>query len=250
MISKSIIRLVTIVLLLFFIGSILMCKHEPFPLPEKKKTTSDTGNYYFHTGPLYGSSGDTIKDSICFAEEILPIILSNCAKTGCHDANSGGGDAQPLISYSYVMNYVQPLNPNNSNLYQSITGNGQDIMPPAPNPPLSSAQIQLIYNWIMQGAKDNIDCGMGCDTTIFTFSGAVNPIMQNYCTGCHNGGTAGAGISLIGYSSVIVEVNNGKLWGSINHFTGFYGMPLNGPMLDTCHIKQIKKWIDAGALNN
>ena len=248
--SKTILRYLIIVFTLFFIASNYMCKHKPFPYtPAPSYPKTDTGNNY-HVGPIYGSSGDTIKDSICFKEEILPIILSYCGKSGCHDANSGGGEANPLLSYSNVMNYVHPFNPNNSNLYQSITGNGQDIMPPSPNPPLSSAQIQLIYDWIMQGAKDNIDCGMGCDTTIFTLSGAVNPIMQNNCTGCHNGGTAGAGISLIGYANVMVEVNNGKLWGSVNHITGFYAMPVNGPMLDSCHIKQIKKWIDAGALNN
>lgn len=236
---------------------ITMCKHDGIPLYIKKagiapKDTTHTTNPppVNPPGPIYGSSHDTIKDSICFAEEILPIIISNCAnKPGCHTANAGG-EPNALLNYSDVMQYVHVGNPPQSNLYQSITGNGQDIMPPYGNTTLTAAQIQLIYNWILPGAKNNIDCGMGCDTTVFTYSGAINVTLQNYCIGCHSGSSPSGNVSLVTYSNVVTVVNNGKLWGSINQLIGYHAMPVNGNKLDNCRIRQIKKWINAGALNN
>lgn len=225
--------------------AIVMCKHEPFPVPERPVV----GNNNNSGNPVYGSSGDTIKDSVCFSEEILPLIQSNCAKSGCHDA-AATGDLMPLTNYNQVMQITSPYNPGGSLLYNVIRGHQTDIMPPSPNPQLTAAQIQLINNWIMEGAKQNIDCGMSCDTNTFTYSGAVNLIIQNNCRGCHSGSSPGGGISLQSYADVLVIVNNGKLWGSVNHVPGYIGMPLNSSMLSSCRLRQIKRWIDAGAQNN
>jgi hypothetical protein len=235
-------------LMVLVVVSVSACKHEPDVLPVVPPDSYNPNNQ--NPAPIVGSSGDTIKDSICFAEEILPMILSNCAKSGCHDAAANTQDLKPLISFITVKHYVQAGSPSQSELYQSITANGQDLMPPNGNAPLTAAQINLIYDWIVQGAKQNIDCGMGCDTSLYTYSGAIRPILQNYCTGCHNATTTGGGISLLTYPEVMVTVNNGKFWGSVKHLQGFYAMPLNTAMLDSCHLIQIKKWIDAGALNN
>jgi hypothetical protein len=238
---KSTIKFAGILLCLFII--VQSCKHEPLPVPlsPASQIQNDTIPVYVHV-PIYGSSGDTIKDSVCFNEDILPIIISNCAKSGCHVM----GGYIPLTNYTQVEGVVSPGKPSQSLLYNVISTNYM----PRNNTPLTQAQKDLIKEWINEGAKNNIDCGMSCDTTIYTYSGAVSPTIQNYCVGCHNGGSAGGNISLIGYSNVMVQVNNGKLWGAINHLTGFYAMPNGGPMLDECRITTIKEWIAAGAPDN
>jgi hypothetical protein len=43
---------------------------------------------------------------------------------------------------------------------------------------------------------------------------------------------------------------SGKLLGTINHAAGFSPMPKGGAKLSSCRIATIKKWIDAGMLNN
>ncbi|HAN38476.1 MAG TPA: hypothetical protein DCQ29_06195 [Chitinophagaceae bacterium] len=125
-------------------------------------------------------------------------------------------------------------------------------MPLTPNPPLTAAQIDIIRRWINEGAKNTTNCGTACDTTSFTFSGAVNTILTNNCIGCHNAATAptSGGVNLSTYAGVRVVALNGKLLGSIEHRSGFSPMPKGGNKLSDCNIIQIRKWINAGALNN
>lgn len=92
---------------------------------------------------------------ISFSQQVLPIIISNCATEGCHDGMSGGEEDQdPLRNYAEVMEITKPGNARDSRLYKNITKlSGEDAMPPGR--PLSEEQIRLIYVWIMQGAKNN-----------------------------------------------------------------------------------------------
>jgi hypothetical protein len=43
---------------------------------------------------------------------------------------------------------------------------------------------------------------------------------------------------------------NGKLYGTIQHASGYKAMPQNKPKLSSCEIGWVKKWIDAGEPNN
>lgn len=101
----------------------------------------------------------------------------------------------------------------------------------------------------MQGAKNN-SCQGGCDSTVFTYSGAIKPLINNYCQGCHSGTGASGGVDLSTYNGVKAKVSDGRLWGSINHTPGYVAMPQNGQKLSVCELKQFSKWIAAGALNN
>lgn len=92
--------------------------------------------------------------------------------------------------------------------------------------------------------------GSGCDTTNVTYSGTVAPLLTTHCVGCHNPASPSAGIDVSTYSTLLVTVNNGKLWGTINHDPGFSPMPKNGSKLSACNLKKIRKWIDNGAPNN
>ncbi len=91
-----------------------------------------------------------------------------------------------------------------------------------------------------------------CDTTSFTFSVDVKPILENNCYSCHSNTTAtiGGGIKLENYADVKVYATNGSLIGSITHSNGFQPMPDGAPKLDDCKITTIRNWIDAGMLNN
>lgn len=89
-----------------------------------------------------------------------------------------------------------------------------------------------------------------CDTATITYSSSVVPILLSNCTVCHGGNTPSAGIKLDTYAGVKVQADNGRLWGAVSQATSFSPMPKNGAKLNTCNLTKIKKWLDAGALNN
>ena len=90
-----------------------------------------------------------------------------------------------------------------------------------------------------------------CDTNNVSFSTTITPILQKYsCSFCHSSVTMSGNISLANYNSVKTQVNNGRLFGAINHEPGFSQMPQGGNKMNQCDINKVKAWIDAGALNN
>ena len=92
-----------------------------------------------------------------------------------------------------------------------------------------------------------------CDTTAVTYSGSVQPIIEQYCYRCHSNANApifGGNIRLEDYSEVVIPANNGHLYGSINHENGYIPMPQDGSKLDNCSVTTIKVWIDAGSPDN
>jgi len=93
----------------------------------------------------------TIPDSpaISFNEQVLPIIASNCGYSGCHD----GGEEFSLRTFEEIRGNVNPGDARKSKLYKAITRLNFEPMPP--DGPLNDQQINLIYGWIMQGAKNN-----------------------------------------------------------------------------------------------
>lgn len=187
-------------------------------------------------------------DSVYFVNDIMPLISSNCTMSGCHD-NITHADGVNLTTYTKIMSYVRPGDAANSKLYKVIIKTNGDRMPPPPMPPMTTAQKALIQKWINQGAKNN-SCIASCDTAIFTYSGAVKPIMDNKCVGCHNPSNLGGNIDVSTYNAVRIISLNGKLYGSIAHQTGYSPMPKNSAKLSDCEIRQVQKWITAGSLNN
>ena len=195
------------------------------------------------------NSGSCSADSVYFANTILPIISSNCAKSGCHDPVARE-EGLILNNYAGIRSIVQPGNTSSSQLYKVITtSNTGDVMPPPPAPRLSQADINAIQKWINQGARNN-QCSAACDTSLFTFSGSVTPILATHCKGCHNASSPGGGIDLSTYATVKSVAMTGKLMGSINHSPGYVAMPQGGNKLQDCQIRQIAKWIDSGMPDN
>jgi len=113
------------------------------------------------TGPVVTSLGTsspvTVAPSagISFVLDIQPIFNSRCSGVACHTA---GGIApmslEPAVAYVNVSTRVVPGNSAASTLYQRLTGVIQPQMPLVGGP-LSPTSLNLIKNWIDNGALNN-----------------------------------------------------------------------------------------------
>ncbi len=198
-------------------------------------------------------------DTVCFVQDILPMFVSNCASTGCHDAASHT-EGYVLTSYATITSNqesIVPFNPGESKLFKVITEDeSDDRMPPPPLAALSAEQVQKLRKWIETGAE-NSDCPEStCDTTgTVEFSTQVFPIVQTYCTGCHNTANPRGGVNLDNYNGIktIADLQiNGipVLVGTIRRLNGFNPMPPDNTRVPDCDIRQIEIWIDQGRQNN
>lgn len=127
----------------------------------------------------------------CFQRDILPVLLSNCAISGCHDAVTAKEEYR-FNNYTNTLKAVNISNPSGSKLYDVITENNpEDVMPPPPYNRLSDIQIDSILAWITYGALDEF-CGIACDTvSVMSFTSDIWPVIENSCKGCHSGGSPG-----------------------------------------------------------
>jgi hypothetical protein len=91
-----------------------------------------------------------------------------------------------------------------------------------------------------------------CTDTSGTVSYAqkVVPLFQQYCYSCHKGSFPSGNIAMGTYATDKAMGQNGKLYGSIIHGSGFSAMPKGMPKWTNCQIAIIKKWIDEGMQNN
>lgn len=184
----------------------------------------------------------------CFSRDILPVIVSNCATAGCHDAITHE-EGYNFSSYTAIRNAVNPGNASSSRIYRSITtNNSEDKMPPSGKPQLTTAQIDTIRKWISYGAL-NENCGELCDTiNPVTFSASIWPTVQSTCSGCHSGNAPSGNINLSSYSGLSAAASGGLLIKSL-HGDGVPKMPPSGA-LSACRIRQFDIWVKNGFPNN
>lgn len=91
-----------------------------------------------------------------YNKSIEPIIISNCTQSGCH--GSDNYEEFELLSYNQLMKNCEIVagSPDKSKLLKVITSyNNFEVMPAKPYNRLTEKQIELIYVWIGQGAKNN-----------------------------------------------------------------------------------------------
>jgi len=210
-------------------------------------------------GALYTTceTTDSITDTVsnyynpyaCFNRDILPVLRSSCAMTGCHDAATHR-EGYIFDNYTNTMKAVVAGKPLSSKLYEVITkADGEDRMPPSPYSRLAQSQIDSIYNWIKRGALDE-DCGTQCDTiSEVSYSLVVEPIIAANCRACHTGTSPSGGIRLDAYQDVATLAASGKLTGVLRGTGTYTPMPPSGP-LDECQIRQIELWVEAGYNEN
>lgn len=236
-------------LLLLF--SLPACKHDPAQTvePDPVDTTGNGGNN--GGGGNNGVACDP--DSVYFQNAVLPLLLSNCTESGCHNEQDRQ-DGVILTSYENIMNTVDDVREtdwDDNELLEVLTENDPDKrMPRPPNAPLTQAQINLIAGWIAQGARNNgcNENAAGCNTDNVSFSAFVLPLVQTRCQGCHSGSAPQGNVNLSTYNDVKTVAANGKLYTALTRTTNW--MPRGGAKLDDCTLDKIKAWVDAGAPNN
>ena len=220
--------------------SILMagCKHD-------SEVPSPTGG----TGGNGGSTEPCSPNVIYFENQVLPILTSNCTESGCHNEQDKA-DGVVLTNYARLAATIEDFKDKDfdeNELMKSLLETDPDKRMPYGQSPLSAAQIQLIGDWITQGALDNTcDASAGgCDLSKDQFNAVVKPIIDTHCLGCHSGANASGGINFSSYDNIKAQVTNGKLYASITRTANW--MPKNSAKLNNCDIDRIKSWIDRGA---
>jgi len=184
-------------------------------------------------------------DTVYFQNDVLPVLVANCASSGCHSDNNPA-DGLALTSYAGVMDEVKAGDPYDSEVYTALLENGDDLMPPAPAAPLSATTIAMIKTWIDQGALNN-SCNE-CDTSDITFSSNILSIVQGQCQSCHSTATPSGGVSLMSHAEVAAAVTNNNLMDAINR-VNYSPMP-PAMSLSECEINQFKIWVNDGMPNN
>jgi hypothetical protein len=214
-------------------------------------------------------------DTICFEEQILPVLQNSCGISGCHDG-TGESEDFDATDYASVIKSVTPGDVYASKLYQVITDIwGENMMPP--DRPLTIEQRTAIHIWIAQGAK-NTSCsvpppdtsgngnngngngGNLPDDTI-CFVQDILPVFIANCatTGCHDATTQRDGYVLTSYANITdlqesiipFDPDASKLFKVITEDDPGDRMP-PPPLtaLSSDQIQKLRKWIEDGALNS
>lgn len=89
-----------------------------------------------------------------------------------------------------------------------------------------------------------------CDTINVTYASVIAPIMSASCNSCHNESFANGGVKTDNYDDLKIIADDGRLWGSVNHESGYSPMPKDRPKLNDCDLTKIGIWLDNGALND
>jgi hypothetical protein len=222
------------------------CKHEPDMVPTDPNP-HDTTTVPIDTNVVTGYPCSP--DTVYFQNQILPLLISQCAQAGCHNAASHK-EGVYITDYTKIMQNIKAFNPAGSKIYTSIvTTSSDNRMPPAPAAAWTTAQVDLLKKWINQGALNN-GCNEnygGCDTTGITYTNTIKTLMDNKCIGCHYpNSTTGGGFDLSTYEKVKAVAVSGDLYGDIAFQPGYNKMPKGGAKLSTCTIQQVNAWIHQG----
>ena len=189
-------------------------------------------------------SYDVQVPSYCFQEDVLPIFVSKCSQSGCHDGgrNSKGYN---LTTYEGIMKGIKAGKPFSSECYTQISSGS---MPPSQSAQLSQLEKSTIKAWIKSGAENTSNC-TSCDSS-FTYAARIQPIMDKWCVGCHSASNPGGSYDLSNYTGVAKTVQLSRLLGSIKQQGGYSAMPQGASPISDCDIAAITKWVNAGHPNN
>lgn len=229
------------------------CEREPVVVPGPNSTV-DNGTNPSNPTDSTDTTVNTMPcdpDSVYFEQQLLPILVSNCAMSGCHSTESHR-DGVVLVDYQSVRTTsgIRLNDPTDSELYEVLSDSDpEDRMPPAPRDPLSSSEKAMILAWIQQGAQ-NLHCDQACDTVSVSFSLHIAPLVQTQCAGCHQGNNPSGGVFLNNYTTIREQALSGQLVGTAAHLPGFQPMPPAGAGMSDCEVRQLELWVEAGAPEN
>jgi hypothetical protein len=187
-------------------------------------------------------------DTVYFQNQVLPLLNSTCAMSDCHNAQFHTV-AIDISSYEKLIKLVVPFNPASSILYTVITNSEpSDKMPIYPSPIWNNEQVNMLKKWIEQGALDN-NCNGNfgtCDTTNLSYTNFIQPLIAQYCQGCHIQSDWGGGVILNSYDDVKAVALSGRLYGAVAQLKGYSPMPKFIKKLPECYIIKIRAWINEG----
>ena len=181
--------------LLFFValsicGTVFQCKKNGDIVQNLDRTfrgTADTTIYasFYDTAKVSTADATPDVNDVIRYRGVKTIIHEYCGTSNCH-----GGAIKPTFdTYSDIMQYITPGNPQTSKIWDFLTTNNlNNAMPPvASNHEMTITDKTLIYNWIVNGAKENPDYK--------DFRPAALAIINNGCASanCHNEGTGTGG---------------------------------------------------------
>lgn len=194
---------------------------------------------------------DSVEPDVCFETDVLPVFTSYCSTSGCHNPIDRE-EGYDLTTYEGIMRGIKPKSVLSSKLLQSMGGLGEEAMPPKSSPQPSTAQVTTIKAWVRSGAANTTNCSSAACDTAQAPSYAVNiqPLLQNYCNGCHSGASASGSLNFENFNTVQQVGLNGRLAGSVKGDPGFSFMPPSSNSLRDCDIYLIEKWVAGGALEN
>ena len=88
--------------------------------------------------------------AISFMHDVAPVLLQRCA--GCHGTKKNKGDYR-MHTFEFLSEAVISGKPDESNLYSVLVDNDPDFRMPQEDDPLTPSDIELVRQWISEGAK-------------------------------------------------------------------------------------------------
>ncbi len=224
-------------------------------------------------------------DEVSFTKQIAPLLNSKCLT--CHDNNAAG--KLMLDSFAEMKKggksgvLLQPGQPQKSLIMGRLTAAGPQRMP-KDAAALSKEELDLVGNWIKQGAKfdgDDENTKLGdfgkpgakpkntAPVKIAKATGKekvhfikdVAPDIVSLCTRCHSGANPRGGFRMVTFEDIMRGGNNGeaiipgdlensRLWTMINGGDGTATMPRMPPgqlRIRRAWYEKLKVWIEEGA---
>ena len=99
-------------------------------------------------------TGAEITRPVSFSQDIMPIFNNSCSLSGCHASGGKAPDLSAANAFSSltVGNYINSNSPENSTIYQWMTGKKTTPMPVGG---INKDYNALVLAWIKQGAQNN-----------------------------------------------------------------------------------------------
>ena len=189
--QHPIIKTIAIFLVVIMVSaSVMQCKKTGDVikgLDRSFKGTADTTIYasFYDTAKINTADVTADVNDIVKFRGVQTIIHEYCATSNCH----GGPISPKFNTYGDIMKYITPGSPEGSKIWEFLTTNNFDkAMPPVnSNHEMSITDKTLIYNWIVNGAKEKPDYK--------DFRPAAMVLINNGCASanCHNEGTGTGG---------------------------------------------------------
>jgi hypothetical protein len=173
---------------------------------------------------------------VSFSGEIAPLIAEKCL--GCHGDNNPRGNLNLNTFAGWRQGgntgaLIAPGNANNSLIIAAVTAQDPQVRMPRGQDPLTQEEIQLLSNWINQGANYDGEeetvaladlaaaASMEDDPSIVipepegdetvSFTEDIAPFMANLCVGCHSGANPRGGLSLVSFYDMMKGGDSGRV---------------------------------------